>query len=304
MKVQDRFDDYKYLMEALLLARKDFVACGDCIELIESLPDNSVDIVVTSPPYWGQRTSFGSGVEDDPRDYIAFLTRVFAKILVKLKPEGIVWINIGDAYNTPINWRYEDYEYSSLGHANEGLSPNNSAYTKPRKNRKAFIDKEQNWLSYGNLLALPMRLIVSLCDEGYLFRGEVVWKKANPMPEGRCRRPHRAHEPIFLLSKTDQHRFRTSPPVKSVWEFANERASGERHFSRFPKELPTRCIEAYGHVGDEVVVLDPFSGSGTTGFAALDLGCSYVGFEIDPAHAYTSNERLQAYRPRDRLSAK
>lgn len=287
-----------------MLTKRDFVTCGDCCELIDSLPDSSIDIVVTSPPYWGQRTSFGAGVEDDPRDYIEFLKKVFEKILVKLKPEGIVWINVGDAYNTPINWRYEDYGYSSLGHDSGGLSPQNSAYTKPRKNRKAFIDKNEGWLTYGNLLALPMRLVISLCDAGYLFRGEVIWKKANPMPEGRCRRPHRAHEPIFLLSKSDQHRFRTSPPVKSVWEFPNERSSGERHFSRFPKELPKRCIEAYGNFSKDVVVLDPFSGSGTTGFAALDLGCSYVGFEIDPAHAHSSNERLRAYKPKKELLSK
>jgi DNA modification methylase len=290
-------------MEIRMLAKKDVVFCGDCLDLVDSLSENSIDIVVTSPPYWGQRTSNGAGVEDDPRDYILFLTNVFARLLPKLKPEGIIWINIGDAYNTPINWRYEDYEYSSLGHSKEGLSPNNTAYTKPRKKRKAFIEKNSGWLTYGNLLALPMRLIISLCDEGYLFRGEVIWKKTNPMPEGRCRRPHRGHEPIFLLSKTDQHRFLKAPPVKSVWEFSNERNHGERHFSRFPKELPTRCIEAYGHAGEDVLVLDPFSGSGTTGFAALDLGCSYIGFEIDPVHAHDSNERLRSYQS-NRLPAK
>ncbi|MFD2262394.1 DNA-methyltransferase [Lacibacterium aquatile] len=283
-----------------MLARADFVRCGDCLELADTLEDQSVDIIVTSPPYWGQRFSYGAGVEDDPRDYLRFLVNVFKKLLPKLKNEGVLWINLGDAYNTPINWRYEDYEYSSLGHSQDGLSPLNTAYTKPRKARKAFVEKESGWLSYGNLLGLPMRLVFALCENGYLFRGEVIWKKSNPMPEGRCRRPHRGHEPIFLLSKTDQHRFRVSPPVKSVWEFANERAIGERHYSRFPKELPTRCIEAYGHLGESVLVVDPFSGSGTTGFAARDLNCSYIGFEIDPTHAHASNEALKKYHPQMR----
>jgi DNA modification methylase len=265
---------------------------GDCLDLILRLPDESIDVVVTSPPYWGQRHSKGTGVEEDPRDYVQFLTDVFMGILPKLKPDGIVWINIGDAYNTPVNWREDDRQFSTLGHDKNGLAAHNSAYTKPRMNRKAYIERETAWLQYGNLLALPYRLVLGLCDGGYLFRGEVVWRKKNPMPEGRCRRPHRYHEPIYLLTKGERHNFRVSPPVKSVWEFANEKIDGLKHFSRFPEELPLRCIDAYGLTGQDVIVLDPFSGSGTTGLAALRLGCTYIGFEIESEQVEASNERL------------
>ncbi len=268
------------------------VAHGDCLELAAQLPDDSIDVVVTSPPYWGQRTSMGNGVESDPRDYISSLVDVFSVILRKLKPEGILWLNIGDAYNTPVNWRVDDRNYSTLGADGNGLNANNSAYTKPRAKRKAFIEKETPWLTYGNLLALPYRLILDLCDAGYLFRGEIIWKKKNPMPEGRCRRPHRGHEPIYLLAKEERHTFRTRPPVKSVWEFSNEKIDGPVHYSRFPEELPTRCIDVYGARGSEIIVLDPFSGSGTTGMAARKLGCSYIGFEIDPEQVAASNGRL------------
>lgn len=268
------------------------VTVGDCSELIKELPDNSIDVLVTSPPYWGQRLSAGTGVEDDPRDYLKSLVDIFADFLPKLKPEGLVWINIGDAYNTPVNWRLDDRAYSSLGPDKSGLNPENSAYTKPRAKRKAFIEKGTPWLQYGNLLALPYRLLIALCDEGYLARGEVIWRKRNPMPEGRCRRPHRQHEPIYLLAKQEDHSFRVAPPVGSVWEFGNEKIDGLAHFSRFPEELPRRCIEAYGKTGEDVVVFDPFSGSGTTGVAAVKLGCSYIGFEIDPEQAAASNERI------------
>ncbi|MFQ5640367.1 MAG: DNA-methyltransferase [bacterium] len=269
------------------------VTQGDCKNLIELLPDNSIDIVITSPPYWGQRMSEGTGVEADPRDYLRNLKSVFLSIIPKLKDEGIVWINIGDAYNTPVNWRAHDRIYSSLGVEKNGLNGNNSAYIKPRARRKAFIDESAGWLQYGNLLALPYRLITSLCDKGYLFRGEVIWYKRNPMPEGRCRRPHRQHESIYLLAKHERHQFRTSPPVKNIWSFANEKIEGKAHFSRFPEELPRRCIEAFGKQGKEVIVMDPFSGSGTTGIAALKLGCSYIGFEIEKEHVLASNERLR-----------
>ncbi len=112
------------------------------------------------------------------------------------------------------------------------------------------------------------------------------------MPEGRCRRPHRQHEPIYLFSKIEQHSFRTVPPVSSIWEFGNEKITGEKHFSRFPEELPLRAIDAYGKNGEDIIVLDPFSGSGTTGIAAIKLGCSYIGFEIDPVQVRASNNRL------------
>jgi DNA modification methylase len=261
------------------------------------LPDASIDVLITSPPYWGQRLSNGTGTEEDPRDYLAFLKRVFLAFLPKLKPNGIIWVNLGDAYNTPVNWRLDDRKYSTLGPNGTGLEENNAAYTKPRAKRKAFIDLEAGWLRYGNLLALPNRLVIELCEEGYLYRGEVIWRKKNPMPEGRCRRPHRQHEPIFLLARNEDHFFRVSPPVGSVWNFSNEKIDGPAHYSRFPEELPRRCIEAYGHLGPEIVVFDPFSGSGTTGMAALRLNCSYIGFEIDSAQVKASNKRLLLLEP-------
>jgi DNA modification methylase len=271
---------------------------GDSFTLISQLPDASIDILITSPPYWGQRHSLGAGIESDPREYLSFLEELFLSFLAKLKPHGIVWINLGDAFNTPVNWRLDDRKYSSLGQKKNGLTEHNSAYVKPRAKRTAFVDQSVGWLRYGNLLALPNRLIISLSDRGYLYRGEVIWRKRNAMPEGRCRRPHRQHECVYLLAKNEDHWFRVSPPVPSVWEFANEKIEGLAHYSRFPEELPRRCIEAYGQHGSGIVVFDPFSGSGTTGIAALRLGCSYLGFEIDPSHVSASNERLKTVEER------
>jgi DNA modification methylase len=269
---------------------------GDAFDLAEKLPDESVDVIVTSPPYWGQRLSPGTGMENDPRQYLDALIALFTSLRPKLRQQGIAWINIGDAYNTPVNWRVEDRKFSSLGPDKNGLAPENSAYIKPRMKRRSFLEASTPWLTYGNLLALPYRLVIALCDAGYLFRGEVIWRKKNPMPEGRCRRPHRQHEPIYLLARDERHSFRTDPPVRSIWEFPNEKIDGQQHFSRFPEELPRRCIDAYGSRGADVVVLDPFAGSGTTGVAARSLGCSFLGFEIDPLQAKAANERISSRR--------
>ena len=272
---------------------------GDCRQLIPRLPNESIDVLITSPPYWGQRISNGTGTEEDPRDYLKFITETLVAFSPKLKKCGIIWINLGDAYNTPINWRVDDRKFSSLGADKSGLADDNTAYIKPRAKRKAFIDKDSRWLTYGNLLSLPNRLVISLCNNGYLYRGEVIWRKKNPMPEGRCRRPHRQHESIYLLARDERHLFRVSPPVGSIWEFPNDKIDGPAHFSRFPEELPRRCIQAYGKTGPEVMVFDPFSGSGTTGIAALKLNCSYVGFEIDHEQVYASNKRLEAVETND-----
>ena len=269
------------------------VAIGDCLNLIPQLPEQSIDIVVTSPPYWGQRLDGGIGVIPDPRLYLRSLSEVFLAILSKLKPCGILWINMGDAYNTPVNWRLEDSKYSSLGgQFKRQLNSGNSAYTKPRGKRKAFMDSKTTWLRYGNLLALPQRLVIDLCDNGYIFRGEIIWRKKNPMPEGVARRPHRSHETIYLFARSEKHHFRKKPPVDSFWEFGTDKIDGLPHFSRFPLALPRQCIDAYGITGADVTVFDPFAGSGSTGIAALESGCSFIGFEIDSAQALAANDRL------------
>ena len=269
------------------------VAVGDCVDLIPNLPEQSIDIIITSPPYWRQRLDGGVGIIPDPRLYLQCLSEVFASLVAKLKPHGVMWLNMGDAYNTPVNWRLEDSKYSSLGgQFHRHLNSNNSAYTKPRGRRRAFTDSHTNWLKYGNLLALPQRLLIALCDKGYIFRGEVVWRKKNAMPEGLARRPHRSHEIIYLLARSEKHCFRTKPPVDSYWELGSDKLDGLPHFSRFPLELPKRCISAYGVTGRDVIVFDPFSGSGSTGMAALASGCSFVGFEIDAAQAEAANDRL------------
>ena len=265
----------------------------DALKGLAKLPENCIDIVVTSPPYWGQRTSMSIGEEEDPRDYLSALECVFNAILTKLKPAGILWVNLGDSYNTPVNWRRDDYVYSTLGTNKRGHDKDNAAYTKKRFRRKQFVRKDSSWLKYGNLLGLTHRMSLRLVDLGYYYRGEVIWAKKNAMPEGKCRRPHRTHEPIYLFAKSERHQFQTNPGVKSVWEIAMEPTTGIDHCSKFPLELARKCISSYGLSGEDVVVLDPFAGSGTTGVAAHQLNCSYIGFEIDSKRARDANKRLK-----------
>ena len=149
----------------------DTVHNSDCLSALNGVPNDVLDAVITSPPYWGQRGSKGLGSEADPRDYVHNLAAVLSEAMRCLKPSGTLWLNIGDAYNTPINWREDDHGYSSLGKDGNGLPATNSAYTKKRGRRRAFIEKDVGWLQYGNLLAIPYRVVLAMTDAGFLFRG-------------------------------------------------------------------------------------------------------------------------------------
>jgi DNA modification methylase len=227
------------------------------------------------------------------------LVKILAQTMRCLKPSGTLWLNLGDSYNTPINWREEDYDYSSLGKDRNGLPANNSAYIKNRGRRRAFIDKEAGWLKYGNLLAVPYRVVIAMTDLGFLFRGEVIWEKSRPLPEGICRRPHRRHEGIYIFAKDERHVFRTKPPVGSVWKLV-QTPNMTPHCSTFPIDLPLECIKATG-IHRAGVVFDPFMGTGTTGKAALILGHDFLGFELDPVYCEMANKWI--HEPTEQLLA-
>ncbi|MBK8286486.1 MAG: hypothetical protein IPK97_17355 [Ahniella sp.] len=95
----------------------------DCLTGLRNLPSDLLDIQVTSPPYWGQRGDSGIGTEADPRDYVRNLAQILSEAMRVLKPNGLLWLNLGDAYNTPINWRFEDHVHSTLGSRGTGLPP-------------------------------------------------------------------------------------------------------------------------------------------------------------------------------------
>ena len=266
--------------------------CADAASALAGIPTASLDIVVTSPPYWGQRRGGGLGSEPDPRKYIKKTADTLEAALRALKPDGTLWVNLGDAYNTPINWRPGDERHSTLGRDRTGHAPSNAAYRKDRGSRRAFVDPGAGWLQRGNLPALPHRITAALTDRGWFFRGGIIWVKKRPVPEGLCRRPHRRHETVHILAPGAGHRFRRRPPVGSVWTLAQS-PNTTGHDAAFPIELPLECIRSCDP-RSEAVVCDPFMGGGTTAAAAQSLGLRWLGFDIDPGHCRTANLRTDA----------
>lgn len=263
----------------------------ECLSALQDVPSESLDITVTSPPYWGQRGDCGLGSEKDPREYVNNLVTILHEVMRCLKPGGTLWLNIGDAYNTPINWRSIDSNYSTLGKYGTGHAPDNAIYQKDRGRRRPFVDRSVRWLTYGNLLGIPYRVVLALMDRGWYFRGEIIWQKSRPVPEGRCRRPHRRHEPIYVVAKSERHRFRQTPPVGTIWKLVQQ-PNLTGHTSAFPVDLPVQCIQA-ADVAGRGVVFDPFMGSGTTAVAAKMLGHDWLGFELNEKHCATANARLR-----------
>lgn len=201
----------------------------DCLQGLRELPDNCVDCCITSPPYFNLRdygTAGQIGLEDTPEAYIARLTEVFAEVLRVLKPTGTLWLNIGDSYAG-----------SGKG---AGKYPDNARRYKQGTN-KGTLGVATNYLvSDGykakDLIGIPWQLAFALRSIGYYLRQDIIWCKPNPMPESVTDRCVKAHEYIFLLSKSKKYYF----DYKAIQEDAvsvNDRRAGKGRFEYNGKRM-------------------------------------------------------------------
>ena len=147
-----------------------------------------------------------------------------------------------------------------------------------------------------DLIGVPWRLAFALQEAGWFLRADVIWNKPNCQPESVKDRPTRCHEYMFLFSKSERYRYQANAVrgpngrnVRTVWDI-NTKACRHAHFATFPPELVAPCIELGSREGD--LVLDPFIGSGTTGFVALDLRRRFVGIELNPDYIQIAENRL------------
>ena len=253
--------------------------------LLPLLPSDSVQCVVTSPPYWGLR-DYGIGgqigLEESMAGFLQTLTGVFAEVRRILKPDGILWLNIGDGFTSGNRgWRAPDKK-----------NPNRAMSTRP-DNPPGLKDKD--------LLGIPWRLAFALQDDGWYLRSDIVWNKPNAMPESVKDRPTRAHEYLFMLTKSEQYAYHQDHAKelaengatrnrRSVWNI-NTGPSLSSHIASFPPALVEPCVLASTREGD--YVLDPFFGSGTVGLVAQGLGRRYVGIELNPVYVADARQILQ-----------
>ena len=171
---------------------------GDCIEGMRRLEGQSVNCVVTSPPYFGLR-DYGHagqiGLEASPDEFVAKLVDVFREVRRVLRDDGTVWLNLGDSYTGYWGEKYAHKPFGSDRTADESTPPNKAT---------AFKDWGMN---NKNLIGIPWRVAFALQADGWYLRQDIIWHKPNPMPESVRDRCTKAHEYIFLLSKSERYYF-------------------------------------------------------------------------------------------------
>lgn len=297
--------------------------CGDALTVLSVMPDESVDCVVTSPPYWGlrdYRVAGQYGLESTPSEYIEQMRLVFAQVRRVLAVDGTLWLNLGDTY---------------AGKANAGASVGRTR----RADRAELIPARVNATAeapYKSLLMLPERIAWTMIEDGWTLRNRVVWAKSNAMPESVTDRLSCRHEAVFLFSRSPSYWFDLDPirePLSRpealgegiVFGGTNggegkvggsaRRSGGDRSVygaasrnqlrhgaGRNPGDvwaIPTQPFpDAHFAVMPSTlasrcvlagckpggVVLDPFAGSCTTGLAALRAGRRFVGVDLNPEY--------------------
>ena len=289
----------------------------DCRDGLKTLPDESVHCVVTSPPYWLMR-DYGCigqlGLESTPSAFVDALVGVFSEARRVLRGDGTLWLNLGDSY-----------AQSEVRHRNGSTGTMNGPETGWNAGTYQVGRKLAHGLEPKNLIGIPWRVAFALQADGWYLRQDIIWSKPNPMPESVRDRCTKAHEYIFLLSKSERYYFdadaiaepaaigarrfngahtgnidrqdngrqdteaATERNKRSVWTVTTKPFS-EAHFATFPTDLIEPCILAGCPVGG--TVLDPFGGAGTTGLVADRLGRNAILIELNPEYAEMARKRI------------
>lgn len=253
---------------------------GDAKLVLQRVPDGVVQCCVTSPPYWSLRNYHIAGqigLEPSLDDYIGNLVEVFEEVYRVLRNDGTLWLNIGDSYTSGgRKWRAPD-----------------------KKNPVRAMDVRPptpKGLKAKDLIGVPWRLAFALQQAGWYLRADTIWHKPNCQPESVKDRPTRSHEYLFLFSKSERYLYNheavrgpNGRNARTVWDI-NTKAYPDAHFATFPPELVQPCIELGSQEGD--LILDPFIGSGTTGYVALNLDRRFLGIELNPEYIRLAENRL------------
>jgi DNA modification methylase len=303
------------------------IICGDAVEVLKDFPPESVNMCVTSPPYYGLR-DYGEegqiGMEQSPKEYIERLIKVFDEVHRVLAKDGTLWLNIGDSY--------AGSGKGPMSLAIAGNSKDKVLYSK--NDRVHEVPKRWDGIKPKDLIGIPWMLAFALREAGWYLRSDIIWHKKNCLPESVKDRPTKCYEHIFLLAKYRNYYFdykAIQEPVKDVtkerykrgvsaeskyvgkqgitrqrddfsdfdqnyrrkrdvWEVSTNTYKMDEHFAMFPEKLIEPCILAGSKVGG--IVLDPFFGSGTTGAVAKRLGRDFIGIDLNARYLQKAEDRI------------
>jgi DNA modification methylase len=191
------------------------ILIGDALERLRGLPDESVHACVTSPPYHGLR-DYGHegqiGLESSPQEYVATLVRVFSEVRRVLRPEGTLWLNLGDHYVSDVGENMRSVGRNTGFNARwHGTKRDGKQAAAQSADRARVATARAAPRTYGlkpkDLALIPHRTAIALCDDGWWVRADVVWSKIACMPESVEDRPTRSHESVFLLAKSERYHY-------------------------------------------------------------------------------------------------
>lgn len=267
------------------------ILTGDSLVILPTLESESVQCCVTSPPYWGLRDyehPAQIGAEPSPELYVENLVAIFREVRRVLRKDGTVWLNVGDGYAR------------NGGTGNHG--PNAVVGNTKKLIQKRNCKVPDCWgLKDRDLIGLPWRVAFALQADGWILRSKITWVKKNPMPESVKNRPTNATEEVFMFAKSPTYfynpngvREESGANLRNHWILSPD-SSRSGHPATFPRELARRCILLGSREGD--TVLDPFSGSGTTGIAANELNRKAILIELNPIYVETSKMRVATIQP-------
>ena len=262
---------------------------GHAKEALRLLPQGSVQTVVTSPPYWSLRdydVDQQIGCDESLSEYVEEMVKTFEELRKAIRDDGTVWLNVGDAY-TSGNRRYR--------------APDRKNHVRAMAKRPPTPEG----LKPKDLIGLPWRLAFALQDAGWWLRSEVIWSKPNAHPESVRDRPTKAHETVFLLSKSKDYYYNVEAVrgpnarrLRTTWDIPTESRNLENenmknHPAVMPSALAERCLALTSRVDD--IVLDPYAGSGTTLVTAQRMGRRWVGIELNKNYVSLIEQRLKEY---------
>lgn len=301
---------------------------GNSLEVLKTIPDNSIDCCITSPPYWGLR-DYGHdeqlGSEKHFKDFVINLSNVFDEVQRVLKPTGTCFINLGDTYGGSGSGTTKNADTSKY------VENSKQVYVLPNGTSKAsqFRGTAMN----KSLCMIPERFAIEMIDRGWCLRNQIIWHKPNQMPSSAKDRFTVDFEKVFFFvkqptdyyfeqqlepyiepldrwagqmvrgnykTKTEQFAvqerngrdMRPNPEgknMRTVWSI-NTEPSTEAHFATYPQRLVERMLKA--GCPENGIVLDPFFGSGTTGVYARKVNRNFVGIELNPEYVKIAENRL------------
>ena len=313
------------------------IITGDCLEVMKTLEDKSVQTCITSPPYWGLR-DYGvdgqMGLENTPEEYVAKMVEVFREVRRVLRDDGTLWLNLGDSYAANRGGSPMPAETLAGGVSGRGDKVANrgreSGFTPNR-------DPASHGLKHKDLIGIPWRVAFALQSDGWYLRQDIIWHKPNPMPESVTDRCTKAHEYIFLMSKSASYYYNneaikepsanlgktaikfggnkygdsddTKHASKSGNEYTDTGTRNKRDVWTVPNRpfkeshfatFPPQLIEPCVKAGSKAgdTILDPFSGAGTTGLVAFQHEREFIGIELNPEYAEIATRRIKHERNR------